>query len=131
MKPIDIELKEGTIPYAGRYYNVPKAYERPLKKEINRMCDADILVKLNHDNDSPWASPSFIQPKKNKDIRFLTDLREINKRVIRKPFPLPRIMESLQKIEKFTCATAIDLSQGYYHIPVSYTHLTLPTILLV
>ena len=119
MKSIDIELKEGTTPYAGRYYNVPKAYEQPLKKEVIRMCDADILVKLTHDNDSPWASPSFIQPKKSKDIRFLTDFREINKRVIRKPFPLPRIMESLQKIEKFTCATAIDLSQGYYHIPLS------------
>ena len=25
----------------------------------------------------------------------------------------------MQKIEKFTCATAMDLSQGYYHIPLS------------
>jgi len=84
------------------------------------MCDADILVKLNHVNDSPWASPSFVQPKKTGDIRFLTNFREINKQVIRKPLPLPRIMESLQKIKKFTtCAMAIDLSQGYYHIPLS------------
>jgi len=35
MKPIDIELKEGTTPYAGSYYNVPKAYKQPLKKEVN------------------------------------------------------------------------------------------------
>ena len=50
MKPIDIELKEGTTPYAGRYYNVPKAYEKPLKTEVHRMCDADILVKLTQVN---------------------------------------------------------------------------------
>ena len=83
------------------------------------MVKEDILKRLDHVNDSPWASPSFVQPKKSKDIRFLTDLREVNKRIERKPFPLPRIMEALQQIERFKSATAIDLSQGYYHIPLS------------
>ena len=41
------------------------------------MCNEDILVKLNHKNDSPWASPLFCQLKKMNDIRFLTDFREI------------------------------------------------------
>jgi hypothetical protein len=27
IEPIDIELKPGTKPYAGKYYNVPKAYK--------------------------------------------------------------------------------------------------------
>ena len=52
-------------------------------------------------------------------LRFLTDLREINKWIERNPFPLPKIVEALKKIEKFVSATAIDLSQGYYHIPMS------------
>ena len=50
---------------------------------------------------------------------MLTNFREVNKRITRKPFPLPRITESLQKIEKFRSATAIDISQGYYNIPLS------------
>jgi hypothetical protein len=29
---------------------------------------------------SKWALPSFIIPKKDKTIRFLSDLREVNKR---------------------------------------------------
>ena len=57
--------------------------------------------------------------KKTEDLKMLTDFREVNKRITRKPFPLPRIMESLQKIEKFRLAIAIDLSQGYYNIPLS------------
>ena len=32
---------------------------------------------------------------------------------------MPRIVESLQKIEKFVSVTAIDLSQGYYHLLLS------------
>ena len=52
-------------------------------------------------------------------LRFLIDLREINKLIERNPFPLPKIVETLKKIEKFVSATAIDLSQGYYHILMS------------
>ena len=119
--PIDIELKPGTKPYARKYYNVPKEYEEPFKKEVERMVKDDILKRLDHVNDSPWASPSFCQPKKTKDIRFLSDFREVNKRIERKLFPLRRIMEALQKIERFKSAIAIDLSQGYYHIPLPLT----------
>ena len=120
IEPIDIELKPGTKPYTGKYYNVPKVYEEPFKREVERIVREDNLKILDHKNDSPWASQSFCQPKKNKDIRFLSDLREVNKRIERKPFPLPRIIEALQKIKQFKSATAIDLSQGYhYHFPLS------------
>ena len=72
IKPINIELKPGTKPYAGKYYNVPKAYEDPFKREVEQMVKDDILKQLDHVNDSPWASsPLFCQPKKTKDIRFV------------------------------------------------------------
>ena len=57
--------------------------------------------------------------EKTGDVWFLTDFREVNKCIQRKLFPLPRIGEYLQKIEKFKSATAIDLSQGYYSISLS------------
>ena len=36
----------------------------------------------------------------------------------RKHFPLPKISELLLNLSGFTYATAIDLSMGYYHIPL-------------
>ena len=54
----------------------------------------------------------------------------MNKRITRKPFPLPWIMESLQKIEKFRSATAIDLSQGYCNIPLSERSQKICTMIL-
>ena len=83
------------------------------------MVEADILKRLPFHSDTPWGVPSFCQPKKDQGIRFLTDFRQINKRIKRKPFPLPKIVEALKKIERFKSATAIDLSQGYYHLPLS------------
>ena len=71
------------------------------------------------DYNSPWASPTFIQPKKTGDIRVLMDFRRLNAALKRKPFPLPRIADLLLKLEGFTYATALDLSMGYYHIPLT------------
>ena len=116
--PVSIELKKDAKPFQGRYYNIPKAFEQSTRKEIDRMCDIDVLRKLTYDDDSPWAAPSFAQIKKTGDVRILTDFRKMNLAIERKPFPLPRIGESIQKIEKFKSATALDLSQGYYSIPI-------------
>lgn len=115
---VTIELQKGAKPYKGRYYSVPKAYETHLKKEVNRMCDTTVLRKLSHDDDSPWAFPTFGQPKKTGDLRVLTDFRKMNAAIERKPFPLPRIGETIQRLEKFKSATTLDLSQGYYSIPI-------------
>eukprot|EP00804_Cyclotella_cryptica_P017936 CCRYP_001283-RA/>CCRYP_001283-RA protein AED:0.35 eAED:0.59 QI:0/0/0/1/0/0/3/0/343 len=41
---------------------------------------------------------------------------EVNKRVVRKPFPIPNISTILQELEGFTYATALDLNMGYYTI---------------
>eukprot|EP00804_Cyclotella_cryptica_P010465 CCRYP_012288-RA/>CCRYP_012288-RA protein AED:0.12 eAED:0.32 QI:0/0/0/1/0.33/0.25/4/0/520 len=49
-------------------------------------------------------------------VCFLTDFREVNKRLVRKPFPLPKISTVRQELEGFTYATTLDLSMGYYTI---------------
>ena len=49
-------------------------------------------------------------------MQFLSDFREVNKRIVRKPFPLPKISTVLQELEGLTFATALDLNMGYYTI---------------
>jgi hypothetical protein len=55
-------------------------------------------------------------PKKNRTICFLSNFWEVNKRLIRKPFPIPKISMVLQELQGFTFATALDLNMGYYTI---------------
>ena len=105
-KPVLFELKEGAKPYHGRAYPVPHAHKETLKKELNRLCELGVL---EWQPESEWASPSFIVPKKDQTVRFLSDFREVNKRIVRKPFPLPKISTVLQELEGFTFATALDL----------------------
>ena len=49
-------------------------------------------------------------------MRFISDFRKLNAQLKRKPYPIPKISEMLQELEKFTYATALDLNMGYYTI---------------
>ena len=82
-------------------------------KELNRLCELGVL---EFQPASGWASPSFIIPKKDNTVRFISDFREVNKRLVRKPFPIPKISTVLQELEGFTFETALDLNMGYYTI---------------
>jgi hypothetical protein len=65
---------------------------------------------------SEWASSYFIIPTSDQTVRMIIDLREGNKRLVRKPFPIPKISTVLHELEGFTFATALDLNMGYYTI---------------
>jgi len=114
---VNFELKPEAKPFHGRPFPVPHFHKDTIKKEVKRLVEIGVLKPIQ---ESEWAFPSFIIPKKSKDpgkpgtVRFLSDLRELNKRIIRKPYPLPKISTVLQELEGFQYATALDLNMGYY-----------------
>jgi hypothetical protein len=110
---VSLELKESTKPCHGKTYPVPISCKETTIKELNRLCGLGVL---EFQPESEWASPSFITPKKDRTVRFLTDFREVNKPLFRKPFPLPEISTVLQELEGFIYATTLDLNMGYYTI---------------
>ncbi len=65
---------------------------------------------------SQWASLTFVIPKKDGTVCTVSDFRELNKHIVRKPYPIPKISTILQELEGFTYATALDLNMGYYTI---------------
>ena len=82
-------------------------------KELSRL---EKLGVLKRQPDSEWASPSFIILKSGNEVRSVSDFREVKKRLVRKPLPIPKIAEVLQNLQGFTYATNIYLIMGYYNI---------------
>jgi hypothetical protein len=68
---------------------------------------------------SEWGSLTFIVPKKDNKVRFVSDFQRLNQKIKRKPYPLPRISDTLQQLEGFQYATSLDMNMGYYHICLS------------
>ena len=81
------ESKEGTKPYHGRLFPVPRVHKDTIFKELNRCCDLGVLEFLPT---SAWASSSFIIPKKDNTVLFISDFKEVKKRLVRKPFSIPK-----------------------------------------
>jgi Reverse transcriptase (RNA-dependent DNA polymerase) len=79
---------------------------------------------------SEWGAPCLFRPKKNGGIHFLTDLRQLNKCLVRKPVHLPLINDVIWKIQGFTFATCLDLNRGYYHFELDDYSKTLCGIVL-
>ena len=67
---------------------------------------------LERQQESEWMLPSFIVPKKNGTICFLSRFWEANKRIVRTPFPIPKISMVLQELEGFSYATALNLNMS-------------------
>jgi hypothetical protein len=58
----------------------------------------------------------FTIAKPDGSLLSLAELREVNKVIKRKPYPLPQIADMLQKLEGFMYATSLDLNMGFYHM---------------
>ena len=126
--PVSLELKEGAKPFhAKRAHAIPRAHLEVLKKEVARLVELGVLKRQP---DSEWAVPTFIIPKKDKTVRFISDLREVNKRIVRKPYPIPKISSVLQEMEGFTFASQLDLNMGYYTIRLDGDAQKICTIIL-
>ena len=110
-KPIHLELKKDTVPKHHKAFPAAKIHEETLKKELGQLCKLGVLKK---NSDFTWAVPTFIIPKKNGIVRFISHFRYLNKYLVRKLYPIPKVADILQKIEGLEWAMSLDLNMGYY-----------------
>ena len=87
-----IEFLEGAKPYHTKTFPIPKIHEETLKSEVNRLRNIGVL---NRKTNSKWPAPTFIIPKKNGTVCYISDFRELNIRIKRKSFPIPKIQDLL------------------------------------
>ena len=52
-------------------------------------------------------------------MRFISEFRELNKRIRRTPYPIPKIQDLLLTLEGFKYGTALHLNMRYCHIELS------------
>ena len=106
-----LDLQDGTKPVHSHPYRVPFMQQDAFK------CDLDHLVKigvLERSGASQWASSTFIIPKKDGRIRWISDFCALNKCIKRKTYMLPRISEILSKHTGYMYFSKLDISMAYY-----------------
>ena len=65
-------------------------------KEIQRLLKLVVLTLVQH---SQYGTPIFIIPKKEGTVRFIIYYLSINHELVEKPYPLPRIGNTIHQLE--------------------------------
>eukprot|EP00956_Cyclotella_meneghiniana_P036466 scaffold126104_cov52-Cyclotella_meneghiniana.AAC.4 len=104
-KKFHIDIDENAKPVHARPYPVPRVHLQTFKKELDHLVKIGVLAPQG---ESEWASPTFGR------VRWASDLRELNKVVKRKVYPLPIINGILRKRKGFEFFSKLDISMQYY-----------------
>ena len=67
---------------------------------------------------SEWASPLVVAKKKNGELRLCIDYRKLNAVTKFDTYLMPRMEELIDRVGREKFITALDLTTGYWQIPV-------------
>ncbi len=125
-KKFHIDLIPGAKPEPSCPYEIPCIHLAAFKKELD--CLVQVKV-LSPQDASKWGSPTFVTPKKDNTVCWVSNLQELNKVVLRKQYPLPIINDILCKQTGYAFFGKLDISMHYYTFALDEEPKDLTTII--
>ena len=110
----DIKLRGNETP-RSRPYPIPHSLRDTVREEVKTMLSLGVIES----SDSPVASPIVLVKKPDGSNRFCVDYRKLNKVTIFDAEPIPDQDELFTKVSHANYFTKIDLSKGYWQVPMS------------
>jgi hypothetical protein len=95
----------------SRPYPVPQIHLKTFETELYHLVRICVLAPQQ---ESEWASTSFLTPKKDGRVCWISNLRQLNKVIWCKQYSLPIIMDILRKHSRYEFFTKLDVSMKYY-----------------
>jgi len=91
---------------------IPVNYMDAVADHVRELLGQDVI----EESQSEWRFPLVIINKKDNTIRMTVDLRELNHITVKDTFPMPRVDEFFEKVNKARVFSRMDLRKGYYQI---------------
>ena len=110
-----IELKEGTpSTLPGKVYPLTQVEQKTLEEFIQEHSKKGYIRPLK----SPYASPFFFIKKKDGKLRPVQDYRRVNEWTVHNRYPLPLILELINRVKRASLFSKFDVHWGYNNVRI-------------
>jgi hypothetical protein len=107
-EPLKLNLKDEFLEIDHRPQKFAIAEEKMVEDEIDRWIEQGIVEK----SESRFNNRLVAVFQKGK-LRLCTDLRDLNKNLLNYSYPIPVILELMEKLKDFTYISILDLKKSY------------------
>nr|GEZ11843.1 putative reverse transcriptase domain-containing protein [Tanacetum cinerariifolium] len=109
-----INLIPEAAPIARTLYRLAPLEMQELSNQLQELTDRVFI----RPSTSPWGAPILFVKKKDGSFRMCIDYRELNKVTIKNHYPLPRIDDLFDQLQRSSVYSKIDLRPGYHQLRV-------------
>nr|GEU31803.1 hypothetical protein [Tanacetum cinerariifolium] len=115
-RPVEfqIDIIPGTAPVARAPYRLAPSEIKELLKQLQELSKKGFI----RPSSSPWGAPVLFVKKKDGSFRMCIDYRELNKQTVKNHYPLPRIDDLFDQLQRSSVYLKIDLRSGYHQLRV-------------
>ncbi|GKA87969.1 putative reverse transcriptase domain-containing protein [Tanacetum coccineum] len=109
-----IELIPGAVPIAKSPYHLAPSELEELSGQLKELQDKGFI----RPSSSSWVALVLFVKKKDGSFRMCTDYRELNKLTVKNRYPIPRINDLFDQLQRSQFFSKIDLRSGYHQLRV-------------
>ena len=113
--PYDIEINPSAQPVIHPPRKVPVTFREPLRLELERMVEENILAPVSEATD--WVSSMVTVVKPNK-LRICIDPKDLNRAIKCPHYPLPTVEEVATSLSKAKVFSVRDAKSGFWLVPL-------------
>ncbi|KAL0560840.1 hypothetical protein IC582_001254 [Cucumis melo] len=121
-----IELEPDTVPISRSLYRMTLVELKKLKVQLQKLLDKG-FIQLSV---SPWDTPILFVKKKDGLMRLCINYRELNKVIVKKKYPLPRMDDLFDQLQGAALCSKIDLRSGYHQLRIKDSDIPKTTLRL-
>nr|GEZ93258.1 putative reverse transcriptase domain-containing protein [Tanacetum cinerariifolium] len=110
----DLRTVPGAAPVARAPYRLAPFGIKDLSKQLKELSNKGFI----RHSSSPWGAPVLFVKKKDGSFRMYVDYQELNKLTVKNHYPLPRIDDLFDQLQRTSVYSKIDLRSGYHQLRV-------------
>nr|GEZ44120.1 hypothetical protein [Tanacetum cinerariifolium] len=110
----DLRTVPGATPVAQTPYRLAPFGMKDLSKQLKELSDKGFI----RHSSSLWGAPVLFVEKKDGSFKMCIYYRELNKLTVKNRYPLPRIDDLFDHLQRSSVYSKIDLRSGYHQLRV-------------